>query len=119
MKALTASITSGMHARMPQPLISILTAAAAVLAFYGSMFVPVHGWDGNVSLACSLVAAFILTRQLSIHIRSGFKVVLGSVPLFLMVALLTPPLAIAAAASGKLLGEWSTRKERGLYLSDM
>lgn len=70
-------------------------------------------------LSLSLVAAAVLTFQFPLHIRSTMKLHMNSVPLFLMAALLPPPLATTTAGVGVLVGELSSRTGREADLSSV
>jgi hypothetical protein len=104
----------------PQPILAVVTSAAALFALGAIWIVGSTALDASrLFLAGGLVLAFVGTRRFPANIRSGMKLYLGSVPLYLMAALLAPPLAVTAAMVAKFTAEWSTRRQRGLYRSDI
>jgi hypothetical protein len=73
----------------------------------------------NAIVGGLLVAALIIAYRFPIHIRHHAKVVMTSVPRYILAILLPPPVAVLAAVLGTASGELITRKERGMYLSDI
>jgi hypothetical protein len=100
------------------------SAAAALAALGLTWFSWISGRGNQESvlmglMTVGLLVAIVLTFQFPIHVRHNTKIHMNSVPLYLMVALLPPPLAATAAGLGMLTGEISVRAERGNYLSDI
>jgi HD-GYP domain-containing protein (c-di-GMP phosphodiesterase class II) len=60
-----------------------------------------------------LVIAIILAYQFPIHVRHKTKIQVSSIPFYLIVALLPPPLAVSAAGLGFLAAELSVKAKRG------
>jgi len=101
----------------PQPLIGGLTAAVG-------LFVLLATWRGALAagtavlttrdllVALCLAGATIAAYQFPLPIRPKTKIYLASAPLYLLVILVTPPLAATAGALATLLGELSVRRAR-------
>jgi len=101
----------------PQPLIGGLTAAIG-------LFVLLATWRGalvagtdalttrDLLVALCLAGATIAAYQFPLPIRPKTKIYLASAPLYLLVILVTPPLAATAGALATLLGELSVRRAR-------
>jgi diguanylate cyclase (GGDEF)-like protein/PAS domain S-box-containing protein len=66
-----------------------------------------------------LILVVVLAYRFPIHVRQETKIYVESVALYLMVALLPLPVAIAAAGVGKLGGELAARSITGNYPSDI
>lgn len=104
----------------PQPGIAVLTSLAAISAVGASTWAGVSSLSlGRLLVAGLLIAAFIGTRRFPVNVRSGMKLYMGSIPLFLMVALLPAAAAVPAVLVARFTAEWLTRKQRGLYPSDI
>ena len=107
----------------PQPMVGAGTAVIAILSWVvtasaiGVRQIAI-GLDLWV-VAAMLVVALVVAYRYPIHVRHHAKVVMSSVPRFILAILLPPPAAVAAAMVGTTLGELATRKERGLYFSDI
>lgn len=111
-----------------QPLIGIVTLMLGLLLLVGPWL---HGAFNSPELAMRptdpsqamlsmfLVAALVLSHRFPVHIRGNSKLYMGSATLYLMAALLPPPLAMTAVGLGSLAGELMVRSQRGLYLSDV
>jgi hypothetical protein len=70
-------------------------------------------------VAVGLVIAVVLAFRFPIHIRHDTKIYMGSVPLYLIVALLPPPLAATMVGVAIVTGELMVRPQRGTFLSDI
>jgi hypothetical protein len=109
----------------PQPWVGIASASLAVallgLAWLGALPNPttpaLSTVDGPLTLAACLIAGIIAGYHYPIHIGHKVKISMASVPLYLLAALLAPPLAAAAAGLGVLAAELSVRVQRKLPLS--
>ena len=106
----------------PQVGIGTILAGSGVLA--ASWFSAPHVLSESSAvsfalLALSLIGAVVLSYQFPIHTRHNTKIHMTSVPLFLMIALLPPPLAASTVGAGMLVGELSVKKQRGGHLSDI
>jgi HD-GYP domain-containing protein (c-di-GMP phosphodiesterase class II) len=107
-----------------QPQIAIWTLSLALAAVVAS-----YSWDvralasavsaGTLPLALVLVACCLLACQFPIYIRHNTQICILSVPLYLMAALLPPPIAATSAALAITAGELSVRHLRGTYPSDI
>ena len=111
------------HRLVPQPLIGVLTVAAALLAtlavgmLKGSTLRPPTVGDGVIALY--LFGAVIMAQQYPIQIRHKTKVCLTSGTLCLIAVLLPPLLAATVTGLSKLAAEVMTREQRGIYPSDI
>jgi len=109
----------------PQPLVGAVTLTGGLAALGGTWVLQASSssWNsqgtGQAILSLVLVVAVVLARQLPMHVRSGVKVYIATVPLYLMVALLTPALAATAVALAVLAGELATRRRTGNPPADM
>lgn len=112
-----------LQTKFPQPLLGAGTALIAALAWlvsagsYGA-YQLTFGLS-NAIVGGLLVAALIIAYRFPIHIRHHAKVVMTSVPRYILAILLAPPVAVLAAVLGTASGELITRKERGMFLSDI
>lgn len=109
---------------LPQTIIGLVTGTIAAIVLVGAWAaLPLHvsKHDGIVDLLMItvLVGTAVLTFRFPIHIRLKTKIHMNSVPTFLMVALLPPPLAAAAAGLAMLTGETTVRSARGTYPSEI
>ena len=104
-----------------------LTGSAAMAVCLATLLVA---WRQGISRATllhprdlvlvgALVAGVVVAQRFPIHVRENAKVSMTEIPLYLLAALLTPPLAATAAFCGLLVGELSVRKQRGGYYSDV
>lgn len=114
----------GLEARVrrlaPQPLIAACTSAAAVILTarsWGNM--GSDSLPGTLALTLLLFIALSLSYKFPVHIQQGTKLCMGTVPLYLLAALIPAPLSALVAGTGVLVGNWTVRAERALYLSDM
>lgn len=105
--------------RMPQQLVGPgITGIGLVLL--GALWMG-EG-SGGLSLSAAVLAVFllaglVLSYQFPIHLRPHSKVYMGSVPLYLMAALLPPPLAVLAAGLGIAVGNLRVRSRHALPLA--
>lgn len=105
----------------PQPLLGSVTLLAAVVVLAWCW----HTQDqsGNLRaqglLAVCLMGAIVAARRYPIHIRHETKILMDTVPMFLAVALLPAPLALTTVGMGRLVVEFTSRPQTGLYLSDI
>jgi HD-GYP domain-containing protein (c-di-GMP phosphodiesterase class II) len=109
--------------RVLQPQIGIVTLGLALLALgasAGTGAPHLRGWINGETLvlAACLLAAVIASHQYPIHIRHNTKVYVCSIPLYLMVALLPPPLAMTVIGLGIAAGQLLVRRQRGTTWSD-
>jgi hypothetical protein len=101
-----------------QPLVGVLMCMGALVLVTRAWTAGPASWrPGESTLevilcAASLVVAVVLTFQFPIHIRQHTKVHMNSVPLYLMVVLLPPPLAAATVGVAMLSGELSVSRQR-------
>ncbi len=77
------------------------------------------GLQGGQVLTLLLIAAIVIAYQYPLHIRHHSKVVMTTVPRYILAVLLPPPLAILAVVLGTGIGELTTCKRRGLYAGDV
>jgi HD-GYP domain-containing protein (c-di-GMP phosphodiesterase class II) len=66
-----------------------------------------------------LIGALVIANRYPIHVQSHTKVLIITVPLFLMAVLLPPALAAPAAGLGILIDELKERRQRRSLLSDI
>ncbi len=92
-------------------LCALLGVATAWVAAWGGPSGAVTA--GTLAGALCLSAVSVATYRFPLHIRPKVKVYLASVPLYMLVALISPPLAATVGAAATLLGELSVRRERG------
>ena len=110
---------------LSQPLVGIttLTVALSLLAASWITAVVSSGTSGqpllSTLLVLALVVALVMVQCFPIQVRRGSKIHMGSVPVYLMCVLLSPPIAATAVLAGMLIGELSLRSDRGGYLSDV
>lgn len=102
-------ITAGMLALM----------GAGSLIWGGIAGAPLKFHLGEILLALSFAGAIVLADNYPIHILRGTKVVLINVPIFIAIALLPAPLAIAAVGLGILIANLLSRVKRGLFPRDI
>lgn len=121
MKASVTTFVPSLRRVTQQPLIAIGTAIAASIATGVSLlaFPALSGLGSQVAIASALALALLATRNMHLHLHSGFKLKFGSVPLFLMAALLAPPIAIVTAGVARFAREWNGRRTTGLFVSDI
>jgi hypothetical protein len=109
----------------PQVVVALgtMTVALAVLGrlWLDQMGAPIHPTQAIelTLLSLFLVAGLMLSYPFPLHIRLKTKIGIGSVPLYLMAALLPPPLAAVAAGIGVFGGHLLVKQQRGTYLSDI
>jgi HD-GYP domain-containing protein (c-di-GMP phosphodiesterase class II) len=72
-----------------------------------------------VFVALFLIGALVIANRYPIHVQSHTKVLIISVPLFLIAVLLPPALAAPAAGLGILVDELKERRQRRSLLSDI
>ena len=103
----------------PAPQIGAGTLALALLVVATSWMVALlmrtTGLESPVilPLALCLVAAVVVAHRFPIYLRHKAKIVVFTIPLFLIAALLPPPLAAIGAGLGVLLGELAVRDRTG------
>ncbi len=105
------------HRWWPQPLIGVLTAACGLLvllvvwrdALTGGTAAPT---TRELLVALCVAGATIAAYQFPLHVRPQTKIYLASAPLYLLVVLVTPPLAATVGTLATLLGELSVRRAR-------
>ena len=101
----------------PQPLIGGLTAALGLFALLAA-------WRGALAAGTAILSARDLlvavclagvtsaSYQFPLHVRPKTKIYLASAPLYLLVVLVAPPLAVTVGALATLLGDLSVRRAR-------
>ena len=107
----------------PQPLIGGLTITLGLLvllvmwrdAFTSGTAAPT---TRELLVALCLAVATIAAYQFPLHVRPQTKIYLASAPLYLLVVLVTPPLAATVGALATLVGELSVRRARRTRPSD-
>lgn len=70
-------------------------------------------------LALTLGCALFLATRFPIHVRHNLKLIVMTLPLFLMAALLSPPLAAVTAGASILAFQLDARKRMGLLPTDI
>ena len=101
----------------PQPLIGGLTAALGLLVLLAVWRAAFSAGTTTFTtrdllVALCLAGATIAAYQFPLPIRPKTKIYLASAPLYLLVILVAPPLAVTAGALATLLGELSVRHAR-------
>src|SRR5690348_7278660 len=102
-----------LHRALPQPLVALTTSALALSAVGVSYAMTTDQAAGgpplvgatSVLVSLILMATIVLATCYPIHLRHHLKIVMTSVPLYLLAVLLAPPLAATAAGLGVLTGE--------------
>ncbi len=106
----------------PQPLTAVALGASSALplAWAWSMY-PMRdavSWQ-LLTLAVGLAVAFLLVARFPIHVRHNLKLLLTTVPLYLMATMLPPALAATTAGVGVLIFQLDARKRMGLLPVDI
>jgi len=101
----------------PQPLIGGLTAALGLLALLAVWRDALTAGMTILSARDVLVAGCLAgvtsaSYQFPLHVRPKTKIYLASAPLYLLVVLVAPPLAVTVGALATLLGDLSVRRAR-------
>lgn len=106
----------------PQPLTGIIALALGILALAA-------GWTAaqmdsvlapqSLLLAALLLVAFLAAMRFPIHVRHNVKLMVSTLQLYLMAALLPPPLAALTAGIGWLIFALMRRNEMKLLPSDI
>jgi len=114
---------AALRRRWPQPLLGTLTATVGLLVLLGvwrGAFAA--GTDAltarDLLVVVGLAGATIASYQFPLHVRPKTKIYLASAPLYLLVVLVAPPLAVTAGALASLLGELSVRRARRTRAGD-
>ena len=107
----------------PQPLIGGLTITLGLLVLLVMWHDALTGGTAapttrELLVALCLAVATITAYQFPLHVRPQTKIYLASAPLYLLVVLVTPPLAATVGALATLLGELSVRGARRTRPSD-
>jgi hypothetical protein len=84
----------------------------------GAPLQPTHDIELTL-LALFLIVGLVLSYPFPLHIRLKTKIGIGSVPLYLMAAVLPAPLAGLAAGIGVFVGHLIVKRQRGTYISDI
>jgi len=117
------ALRRALHRWWPQPLIGVLTATCGLLvllvvwrdALTGGTAAPT---TRELLVALCLAVATIAAYQFPLHVRPKTKIYLASAPLYLLVVLVTPPLAATVGVLATLLGELSVRRARRTRAGD-
>ena len=110
---------------VPQPLLGTGTLLCAVVAVaFAWLHVSRSSLGGSALLvegllSLGLMTALVVVQLYPIHMRNNAKLHMGSIPVYLMAALLPLPFAMTAALLGVGAGELLLRKSRGGYYSDV
>jgi len=101
----------------PQPLIGGLTAALGLLALLAVWRDALTAGTAILSTRDLLVAGCLAgvtsaSYRFPLHVRPKTKIYLASAPLYLLVVLVAPPLAVTVGALATLLGDLSVRRVR-------
>lgn len=107
-----------------QPASGLGTASAALLAIAAAGVesrsrLAAELFSPFIALGVCLAIAVVLSYKFPIHIRHNTKIHVGSIPLFLITALLPPVLAAPGAGVAVLAGNLAVRRQRGTYLGDI
>jgi HD-GYP domain-containing protein (c-di-GMP phosphodiesterase class II) len=105
----------------PETLIAAVAGVAAlcilVIAWGGPAARSISGQD--VLVAVFLLISLVVTSVYPIHFRYHTKISISTVPTYLIVVLLPPPLAALTAGAGTLATEVLLRKRQGSLLVDI
>lgn len=103
-----------------QPLTSVLTVLAGLCAVAATILSdPKLPTGGDVVLLGVLAGAMVVAYRFPITIEAEAKAAMGTIPAYLLCALLPPPLAVVGAGLGKAGGEMVVRGRTGSYPSDI
>jgi HD-GYP domain-containing protein (c-di-GMP phosphodiesterase class II) len=108
----------------PQPLLAAAAlflgggGVVALWAVYSADEIR-HDPIGNALLAIILGAITVLTQSITIHVRENTKTQVSSLLTYLTVVLLPIPLAATTVLISVMAADFSVRKQRGTYLSDI
>jgi putative nucleotidyltransferase with HDIG domain len=111
--------------RLRQPTVAIVTTVIALGAFTAAWLVLPSSLTnlqqtGQAGLlAAVLIGSLALSYRFVIHIRYTTKIFMSTVPLYLMVTLLSPPISLVAVGMGTVLAESLGRKRGDAYPSDI
>jgi len=106
----------------PQPLtgmVALVLGAIALAAGWSGAWVRAAFEPRALLLALFLLGAFLVATRFPIHVRHNVKLMILTLQLFLMAALLPPPLAATTAGIGWLLFGLDARKRMKLFGSDI
>lgn len=106
----------------PGPSTALAAASLAALTLGWTWFIdPLRSFPTlfDASLALGLVSALFLATRFPIHIRHNLKLLVMTVPLYLMATLLPPPVAALSAGLGIFLFQLDARKRMGLLPTDI
>src|SRR5262245_29016445 len=99
---------------------SILAGLALAHSWTGTNLAGLRADGAHVAfVGLFLVGALVVANRYPIHVQSHTKVLIISVPLFLMAVLLPPALAALAAGLGTLIDELKEHRRRRSLLSDI
>ncbi|HET9224986.1 MAG TPA: hypothetical protein VFO07_20905, partial [Roseiflexaceae bacterium] len=99
---------------------SILAGLALTYSWAGTNLAALRTDSLQIAfIALFLIGALVIANRYPIHVQSHTKVLVISVPLFLMAVFLPPALAGLAAGLGTLIDELKERKRRRSLLSDI
>lgn len=107
---------------LAQPFVGQIMGVILIASLFLTWYVGyMNGYVRSAGPQTFLLAAFLLAAALvggrfPIHIRSKSKLYMQSPALYLMAALLTPPLALTGAAIAVLANGYATRQRTGLKL---
>jgi hypothetical protein len=107
---------------LPQPAVSGLVALFALLSLSTLTITGdalLGSGEAHIPVAIALSLGIVLSYRFPIHVGRSIEIYLSSAPLYLMVAILAPPVAAVAAGVGFLGGELVVRKARRNYYSDV
>ncbi|HZU13530.1 MAG TPA: sensor domain-containing diguanylate cyclase [Chloroflexota bacterium] len=103
-----------------QPLTAVLTVLGGLIALAAVIVSnPLVPTLEELLLTGVLAAALIVAYLFPIHIEAETKAAMGTIPTFLLCALLPAPLAAVGVGLGKLGGEIAVRRRAGTYPSDI
>src|SRR5688572_1472932 len=108
----------------PQPLVAFLISTFAVIAVVGSWMAAFASFAVLSNLDILFVGLFlgvcvVAAYHYPIHLHRHTKVYVHSVPLYLIAALLPPPVAALSTLLSTLIGELLVQTKRGNLPSDI
>lgn len=109
---------------IPQPLVAIVTSGLGLIALGWVWFGTGNGYAGSenlraIPLAVALSLAVVVAGRYPIHYGYRLKMEVTTIPLYLMAALLPPPVASLSTGLGILILELSQKSNKGNQPSDI
>ena len=109
---------------LAQPQVGIVGAGVALAALAALWLAGTPGPPGRLDLttlvvSLALLGAVIASYHWPIHVYYHLKILVSTVPLYLLLVVAPVPLGVTGVGLAILLGDLSVRARRGLYPSDI